>query len=45
MKNLQTWKHYALESQIMQLGIISHNKIFQTLFTHELVQNKTNQLN
>ncbi len=29
---------------ITQLKIISHGKISQTLFTFELVQNKTNQL-
>jgi hypothetical protein len=39
ISNRQKW------FEITQPGIISHNKIFQTLFTHKLVQNKTNQLN
>jgi hypothetical protein len=50
MRKLQSKKlcfeisNHQKSFDITQLNIISHGKISQTLFTFEVIQNKTNQL-
>jgi hypothetical protein len=46
LKSMQSIKlGFVIWNHQKQLEIVSHGKVFQTLFALELVQNKTNQLN